>query len=260
MKKHGDILVIDDEPVITRAVQKVCAAEGMSVDMEDGGAAGLSRLKDNSYSLIICDLMMPGVGGEQFLAEAARLGVLTPVIIATGYATLENAVASLAHGAMDFIPKPFTSEELMAAVRRVLRCDKLRSEAAGAAAYGSCPAQYHRLGHLSWVMTESEGSVLVGAGGLFIKSIEPLRSLELLRPGDETLQGSTCAAAVSEAGDRHPVLCPVSGRIAEVNSGAAADPALVEKEPYSGGWLYRVLPSNLREELGRLTVAVTGKN
>ncbi|MDP2866085.1 MAG: hypothetical protein Q8O90_07575, partial [Elusimicrobiota bacterium] len=118
---------------------------------------------------------------------------------------------------------------------------------------GACPAQYHRLGRLSWVKPESEGSVLVGAGGLFIRSIEPLKSLELLRPGDETIQGSACAVAVSEAGDRHPVLCPVSGRIAEVNSGAAANPSLVEKEPYSGGWLYRVLPSNLQEELGRLT-------
>lgn len=246
MKKHADILVIDDEPVITRAVRKVCAAEGMSVDMEDGGAAGLSRLKDSSYGLIICDLMMPGVGGEQFLAEAARLGVTTPVIIATGYATLENAVASLSRGAMDFIPKPFTSEELIAAVRRALRCDKLRREAAG----GDCPAQYHRLGCLSWARAESEGSVLVGAGGLFVRSIEPLKSLELLRPGDETVQGSPCAVAVSGTGDRHPVLCPVSGRIAEVN--AAADPALVLNEPYSGGWLYRVLPSNLQEELGRL--------
>jgi len=252
MKKHADILVIDDEPVITRAVQKVCAAEGMSVDMEDGGAAGLSRLKDSSYGLIICDLMMPGVGGEQFLAEAARLGVPTPVIIATGYATLENAVASLARGAIDFIPKPFTTEELLAAVRRALRCDQLRREAAGGTAGGACPAQYHRLGCLSWAKAESEGSVLVGAGGLFIRSIEPLKSLELLRPGDETLQGSACAVAVSEDGDRHPVLCPVSGRIAEMNAAAAANPALLEKEPYSGGWLYRVLPSSLQEELGRL--------
>jgi len=249
MKKRADILVIDDEPVITRAVQKVCAAEGMSVDMEDGGAAGLSRLEDSSYGLIICDLMMPGVGGEQFLAEAARLGVSTPVIIATGYATLENAVASLAHGAIDFIPKPFTSEELVAAVRRALRCDQLRREAAG----GACPAQYHRLGCLSWAKAESEGSVLVGAGDLFIRSIAPLKSLELLRPGDETLQGSACAVAVSEDGDRHPVLCPVSGRIAEVNAAAAANPALLEKEPYSDGWLYRVLPASLQEELGRLT-------
>lgn len=252
MKKRADILVIDDEPVITRAVQKVCAAEGLSVDMEDGGAAGLSRLKDNSYSLIICDLMMPGIGGEQFLAEAARLGVLTPVIIATGYATLENAVASLGHGAIDFIPKPFTAEELMAAVRRALRGDQLRREAAGAAG-GSCPAKCRRLGGLSWALTESEGSVLVGAGDLFVRSIKPIKSLELLRPGDETLQGSACAVAVSESGDRHPVLCPVSGRIAEVNAGAAAAPGIVEKEPYTGGWLYRILPSNLQEELARLT-------
>ena len=259
MKDQRDILAIDDEPVITGAIRKVCAAEGLSVDTEEGAAAGLARLEDGSYRLIICDLMMPGTGGLEFLAEAARRGVRSPVIIATGYATLENAVLSLARGAINFIPKPFTAEELLAAVRLALRCDQLQREAAAPPGAGAppacapCPTGYYRLGCLSWAKVESEGSVLVGAGGLFLGAVGPLGALELSLPGEETMQGAACAAAVSAAGDRHPVLCPVSGRIVEVNAGAAATPALAEKEPYSGGWLYRVLPSNLQAELGRLT-------
>lgn len=251
MKTAGDILVIDDEPVITRAVQKVCSEEGLSVDMEYGGAAGLARLGRTSYRLIICDLMMPGIGGFEFLAEAARLGVKAPVLIATGYATLENAVVSLGHGATSFIPKPFTAEELLAAVHLGLRCAVLRAGAAPEVC-APCPETFYRLGDLSWVNLGSEGTVLTGAGGLFLKAIGPLSALELLRPGDETLQGAACAAAVSASGDRHPVLCPVSGRIVEVNPGAAASPALVEKDPYAAGWLYKVLPSALQAELGRL--------
>ncbi|MDD5207888.1 MAG: response regulator [Elusimicrobiales bacterium] len=264
MKAQMDILVIDDEPVITRAVQKVCAAEGLSVDIEEGGAAGLSRLKSASYRLIICDLMMPGVGGGEFLAEAARMGVRTPVIIATGYATLENAVISLSHGAIDFIPKPFTAEELLAAVRRAISCDRLKQECETAPpgalppSCAPCPPLYYRLGSLSWAKVESEGSVVVGAGGLFLEAIEPIKTIELMKPGEETLQGAPCAAAISAAGDRHPVLCPISGRIAEVNTRAAADPALSVKDPYLEGWLYRLLPTNLQAELGHLTASGGG--
>jgi len=259
MKKTCDLLVIDDEPVITRAVQKVCAAEGMSVDIEEGGAAALARLEVCSYKLIICDLMMPGMGGLEFLAGAARLGVHTPVIIATGYATLENAVTSLSRGAIDFIPKPFTAEELLAAVRLALSCDRLKrgpapSGSAGERqAYAPCPPEYYSLGDLSWGKVESEGAVLIGAGGLFLKAIGPLAALELMRPGEELMQGASCAAAVSAAGGRHPLLCPVSGRVVEVNSGAAEAPSLLEKDPYHYGWLYRIVPSNLQSELARLT-------
>lgn len=260
MKSERDILIVDDEQVITQAVEKVCAAEGMSVDVAGDGAAGLAMLKSRSYRLIICDLMLPDVDGFQFLAEAARRGIQTPVIIITGYATLENAVISLTRGAADFIAKPFTADELLTVVRRALKYDRLRKEAVSLYSNGRVaslvyvpgPSQYYRLGYVSWVKVEYEGTVLVGVSDLFLKTIEALKALELYRAGEETAQGGSCAAVISADGGRHGVMCPISGRIVEVNASAVSDPARVEKDPYFDGWLYRVLPSDLQTDLGRL--------
>lgn len=260
MKSKLDILVVDDEPVITQAVAKVCTTEGISVDIEEKGAAGLARLKSHSYSLIICDLMMPEVDGFRFMAEATRLGIQTPVIIFTGYATLENAVISLTCGAADYIPKPFTADELLTVVRRALKYDRLKKEAAhssaagttGALVYVPGPSEYYRLGYVSWVKMEDEGTVLVGVSDLFLKIIDAVREIEFSRTGEEMAQGGICAMIISADGDRHGVMCPISGRIVEVNDSAALDPTRVEKDPYFNGWLYRILPSDLQADIGRL--------
>ena len=257
MKTKRDILVIDDEPVITQAVSKICSAEGLSVDSADSGTAGLERLKDHAYRLIICDIMMTDVDGFQFLAEAARRGLTAPVVMATGYATVENAVKSLSCGAADFIAKPFTADEILAVVRRALGYQKLQEEAAAAGrrdslAYVPCPPSYHRLGYVSWVKAEHSGTVLIGLNDLFLKTIEGIEGIELAPANDEAIQGSPCAVVSSASGARHGVMCPVSGRIVEVNAAVMTAPASVEKDPYFEGWLYRVVPTDLRSDLQNL--------
>jgi DNA-binding response OmpR family regulator len=247
--------MVEDEPVIAEAVARICAAEGLSVASAAHGAAGLALLKKCSYRLILCDIMMADMDGFEFLAEAARSNVRTPVVMTTGYSTVENAVNSLSRGAIDFIPKPFTADELLAVVRRGLKFGKLQEAAAGepvSAAFAPCPVGYHRLGYASWALVERAGTVLIGAGDLFLKTLEGALRLDLLRQDEKVAQGSICAVITSAAGLAHGVMCPVSGRIVEANALAAADPALVEKDPYAGGWLYRVLPSELEYDLRNL--------
>jgi len=257
---NRDILVIDDEEVITRAVTRICTAENMSVDTAPSGAVGLKLLESHAYRLIICDIMMTDVDGFQFLAEAARRGIATPVVMATGYSTVENAVRSLSCGAVDFIPKPFTADELLAVVRRGIRCGKLQRLAATPAgeqpetlAYVPCPSKYYRLGYISWVCVEHEGTALAGVTDLFLKTIDGVRALVLSQVDDEVIQGESCASVVSVDATEHAVMCPLSGRIVEVNPAPAGDPTVVEKDPYFEGWLYRILPSELEPDLKQLT-------
>ena len=95
MKPERDVLVVDDEQVITQAVDRVCSAAGMSVDVAESAAAAMARLEKCGYRLIICDVMMADVDGFQFLADLVRRRIRTPVIMSTGMATMENAVKSL---------------------------------------------------------------------------------------------------------------------------------------------------------------------
>ncbi len=261
MKTARDILVIDDEDVITHAVQRVCSVEGLTVDVAASATAGLARMGQATYRLVVCDVMMADVDGFGFLAELARRQDYTPVIMSTGMSTMENAVRALNSGAIDFVPKPFTADELITAVRRGLRYATLQAEARASArdarpdsiAWVPPPATYFRLGYASWLMKEHSGTVKIGVTDLFLRTLDVIASVALLKGDDDLVQGGSCATITAADGLEHGVLCPVSGRVVEANTALGSAPAVVERDPYFEGWLYRVLPSELDYDLKHLT-------
>ncbi len=257
-----DILVIDDEPMVTQAVVKVCSAEGMTVTAADHASEALRCLEESKFRLALCDIMMQGLDGFQFLDELARRGIQMPVVMMTGYSTVENAVKSLTStGAVDYISKPFTADELLTVIRRSLRCVMLLDEAESAGlprknsmSYVPCPADYYRLGYVSWVLMEGEGTARIGVSDLFLKSAEGIREFELSLPGEDLVQGIPCAVATSLDGSTHDIMCPMGGKILEVNAEAQSTPSLVEKDPYFRGWLYRIVPSDPESNLQWLSL------
>jgi len=262
MSLTRDILVIDDEPMVTQAVVKVCTAEGMTVTAAEQASEALRCLDETTFRLVLCDIMMHELDGFGFLEELARKGIQTPVVMMTGYSTVENAVRSLSSvGAVDYISKPFTADELLTVIRRSIRCGMLLDEAESASltrnnsmSYVPCPANYYRLGHVSWVLMEDEGTAKIGVSDLFLKATEGIRDFELSAPGDDLVQGIPCAAATSQDGSTHDIMCPLGGKILEVNAQAQSTPSLVEKDPYFRGWLYRILPSNPENNLRWLSL------
>ena len=246
-----DILVIEDEAAVSGAVVMVCNDEGMTVSAVESATEALELLDHTRFRLILCDIMMQGMDGFQFLDEMNRRGLGDPVVMMTGYSTMENAVRSLSTGAVDYIPKPFTAEELLTVIRRSLRSSMLREKAYAAKmerdrtmSFVSSPSEYFRLGYVSWVKMEDEGTALIGVSDLFLKSVEGIRNIELSAVGDRLVQGVPCAVLTSSDGSEHGVMCPMGGKVLEVNAEALSDPMLVEKDPFFRGWLYRILPSN----------------
>ena len=268
MKKDWDILVIDDEQVVIDAVEKICTSENYSVDSAIDAKAALQKFERNNYELVICDIMMPVLDGFGFLDELHKRKIPSVVIMTTGYSTVENAVKSLYSGAIDFIPKPFTADELVNSVARGMNYlriqNSLRDYPAlegsrfgrdkkndSEIAYVPCPAKYYRLGYSSWVSEENTGSVLIGATDLFIKTIENISEIELSQVDEEVVQGNACAF-INDKDKKHPLLSPVSGRIIELNEDIMKNKSLIEKDPYFEGWFYRLIPSDSEYELKNL--------
>lgn len=256
-----DILVIEDEATVTQAVMLVCGDEGMTVSAADNASEALRLLKESRFRLALCDIMMQGLDGFQFLEELDRSGIQLPVVMMTGYSTVENAVKSLAAGAIDYVPKPFTADELLTVVRRALRSSTLldaaesaKLERAGSMSFVPCPDNYLKLGCVSWALMENEGTARVGVSDLFLKAAEGIREFELAEPGEDLVQGIPCAVAISPDGSRHGIMCPMSGKVLEVNADAQSNPSLVEKDPYFMGWLYRILPSDPESNLQWLSL------
>jgi CheY-like chemotaxis protein len=260
MSEQFDILIIDDEQVIVDAVVRLCTAAGWSVDTAKDAKSGLKKIDDNQYQLIICDIMMPETDGFQFLEELRRRRVETPVVITTGFSTVENAVKSLCSGAIDFLAKPFTMDELVGAAQRGLKYNRILQSISYAQApsrsdvpYVPCPPQYHRLGIMTWGFLASDGSLKIGVTDLFLKVIDSPRGIQMFGVDEEIVQGNVCAHIVTEDEMTHSILSPVTGRIIDQNRELRTDIRLLEKDPYFKGWIYNIIPSDLEYELRNLT-------
>ncbi len=114
------ILVIDDERSVCVSCQRTLEEEGHAVDFALSGREGLDRASHGDYDLVLLDLKMPDVSGMEVLETLhhGRPDVL--VIMITGYATIRTGVEAIKKGATDYIPKPFTPEELSAVVTRAV--------------------------------------------------------------------------------------------------------------------------------------------
>ncbi len=118
------ILVVDDSPATLEVLQRNLAAAGFRVFTASGVSDALKLLDKTVVDLVITDLKMPGVSGMDLVRHVRENLHNTEVMMITGYATVEGAVQAVKTGAEEFLAKPFTDEELLAAVRRAL--DKLR--------------------------------------------------------------------------------------------------------------------------------------
>jgi DNA-binding NtrC family response regulator len=112
------ILVVDDEQVILDSAKKILAPEGVTVLTALDAETGLKVLAAEPPDILITDLVLPGASGMKLLESALAHDPSLIVILTTGYSTVANAVAALKHGAFEFLPKPYTCEELLACVAR----------------------------------------------------------------------------------------------------------------------------------------------
>jgi two-component system, OmpR family, response regulator len=115
------ILLIEDEPGIVDFVRRGMEAEGFVVQAELDGAEGERRALQDSFDAVVLDMMLPGRGGMEVLASLREAKPSLPVVVLTARGEIEDRVAALDGGAVDYLVKPFSLAELLARVRAQLR-------------------------------------------------------------------------------------------------------------------------------------------
>lgn len=124
------MLVIDDEPIILESFGKIFEPlrDEYQVSTAASGEAGLERLRAESFDLVITDLKMPGITGLDVLQQGRKLRPNADFAMMTGYASVDAAVDAMKFGAVDFIEKPFSQDELLAFVRTLAthRAERIR--------------------------------------------------------------------------------------------------------------------------------------
>jgi two-component system phosphate regulon sensor histidine kinase PhoR len=131
MPDQINILVIDDEQIMREGCSRILSKDGWAVICAENGNQGLGEIQARSdkIDVILLDLMMPGMSGMEVLDHVRTIDPNLLVIVITGYATVESAVEAMKKGAYDFIPKPFTPDQLRIVVRRALEKRALQKEA-----------------------------------------------------------------------------------------------------------------------------------
>ena len=115
------ILIIEDELPMRTALHDALKAEGYRVLTASDGDAGLRRALDEKPDLVLLDIMMPKLDGYAVCAELRRLELQTPILMLTAKGRVEDRVVGLDAGADDYLVKPFSTEELLARIRALLR-------------------------------------------------------------------------------------------------------------------------------------------
>jgi len=122
------ILVIDDEKVIREGVERALSGRGYTLAKAENGEQGIEMLKENTFHIVLLDLMMPGIDGFGVLEWINENTPDTQVIVITGFATVSKAVSAMKKGAFDFVGKPFTPDYIRIVVGRAVEKISLRAE------------------------------------------------------------------------------------------------------------------------------------
>ena len=119
------VLVVDDEEPLRRLLRKELARKGFDVEAAPDGKSALNLLKENSYDVILLDIVMPGIDGISLMKKIKADPASPVIIVLTGRATIETAVVAMKNGAFDYLTKPYKLDELAIIINRAYDYGKL---------------------------------------------------------------------------------------------------------------------------------------
>src|SRR5579872_5608090 len=125
---RGSILVIDDETEIREGLEALLSSEDFLVTLAESGDAGLRKLSENPFDLLLLDVSLPGSNGLELLREIRARDPHLPIILITAYGSIEMARAAFKSGAQDYITKPWSNDELISQISLAIEGRRLREE------------------------------------------------------------------------------------------------------------------------------------
>jgi len=262
------ILCVDDEGVILDSFRKILVLDGYCVDTVTNGKEALGLVQTHHYDFVFTDLKMPEMDGVDVTKSVKHLRPDIDVVIITGYATVETAVDCMKYGAMDYVQKPFTDDELLAFVKKILikRQDRIQkllrpkvhiTHLADIKSSMKCefaiPGGVFISPGYCWVSMEQDGNAIVGIDDFAKKLIGKIDSIEFPNLG-MTVKSGQPLFTIKQGSRAITFNSPISGKVMNINKPLQYNVELLNITPYNSNWICTIDAENLDTELKSLTI------
>jgi CheY-like chemotaxis protein/glycine cleavage system H lipoate-binding protein len=262
------ILAVDDEPVVLDSFRKILVLDGYSIDTVETGQEALALVRTNSYDFVFTDLKMPGMDGVDVTKAVKHLRPDIDVVVITGYATLESAVETMKFGAMDYVQKPFTEDELVEYVQKLvyLRYERQAGKTPLEIRLVTPTTGESKVSHIvnvpggvyvspqhTWVSVQMTGETLIGLDDFVHKTLGEPERLDFPNAGSRVERGDPLFT-VRRGEYSLTFQTPVSGKVTRVNHELVYRLDLMSIKPYEVGWICAVDPSQLSDDLRELRI------
>jgi CheY-like chemotaxis protein len=259
------ILAVDDESVVLDSFRKILVVAGYAIDTVESGREALGLVQKNKYDFVFTDLKMPEMDGLDVVKGVKHFSPETDVIVITGYATIDSAVNAMKFGAMDYVQKPFTEDELVEFTKKCLirRQDRIEKQLKPTVRLATAERPHEHefvlpggvfisAGHV-WANVTVPGLVRAGMDDFARKMIGHIDAIEFPAKGSQVKKGERLFAI--RQGERLAIFkSPITGKINSINSELAQNLEWLEKQPYEKGWICSIKPDQLAAELENLKI------
>ena len=256
-----NILVVDDEQIVLDSIRKHLRKENYNVYDALSVQEAFDKIDQLSIDIVLTDLMMPHIDGLEFMKIVKSNHPNMPVIIITGYATINTALQATQLGAFDYIAKPFSKIELKKVIQRAAELvtnietpseNNVNTDKTAKVTDKSQTGSFKTISDQSWLMVEENGIVLLGIERSLLHTVGRIQTVFLPSKGEELRQGSVYLQIFSSDLRSHTIISPLSGTVIEINEKVLDDPETTLQDPYEKGWLIRLKPSNFDYEIKML--------
>jgi len=262
------ILCVDDEEVILGSFRKILVLDGYSVDTVETGQEALGLIQKHHYDFLFTDLKMPLMDGVEVCKSVKHLRPDIDVIIITGYASVETAVETMKYGALDYVQKPFTEDELIAFVQKSLikRQDKIQKQLKPKVHITNVPAAddftqgefaipggvFISKNH-TWVSMTQAGIAKIGIDDFAKKLIGRVYSVELPNLGMDVKAGQPLFT-IKQGSRSITFNSPISGKVSQINTILKDNIAALDVTPYERNWVCALDAENLDSEIKEMHI------
>ena len=264
-KPLARILAVDDEAIVLDSFRKILVAAGYAIDTVESGREALGLVQKHQYDFVFTDLKMPEMDGLDVVKGVMHYSPESDVVVITGYATIESAVNAMKWGAMDYVQKPFTEDELVEFTKKCLyrRQDRqqkrlpstvrvVTTDRPPAHEFGLPGGVFISAGHV-WVSVTAPGIVRLGLDDFARKMIGRIDAIELPPRGAAIKKGEPLFTLRQDG--RVAVLhAPISGKVQDHNAELPQHLDWLQHRPYAQGWVCSLKPEHLADELAQLKI------